>query len=250
MFGIELELALAAFAVTLLAGFVKGAVGFAQPMIMISGLATFLPPEMALAALIIPTVVSNVWQSLRDGFAAAWAAMREYWLYLLILGACILASAQLVSVLDGNTMLLILGVPVTLFCIIQLLGFTLKLNSRNRVAEAIFAALAGGVGGISGVWGPLTVIYLNAVDTPKQKSMLVQGVIYGIGAVLLLAAHLRSGVLNAQTLPLSFAMVVPAMLGMAMGLAVHDRLDQKRFKQLTLIVLVFAGLNLIRRGLS
>lgn len=250
MFGIELDLALAAFAVTLLAGFVKGAVGFAQPMIMISGLATFLPPELALAALIVPTVVSNVWQSLRDGLAAARAAVKEFWLYLLVLGLCILAAAQLVAVLPGNIMLLILGVPVTLFCFVQLLGFTLRLSPKNRIAEAIFAALAGGVGGISGVWGPLTVIYLNAIDTPKQKSMLVQGVIYGIGAVLLMVAHLRSGVLNAQTLPLSFAMVVPAMLGMALGLAVHDRLDQKRFRQLTLIVLIFAGLNLIRRGLS
>jgi uncharacterized membrane protein YfcA len=36
----------------LLAGFVKGAVGFAMPMIMVSGLGTLLSPELAIATLI------------------------------------------------------------------------------------------------------------------------------------------------------------------------------------------------------
>ena len=42
----------AALAITLFAGFVKGAVGFAMPMIMISAFSSFLPPEVALAGLI------------------------------------------------------------------------------------------------------------------------------------------------------------------------------------------------------
>ena len=58
--------------VTLFAGFVKGAVGFAMPMIMISAFGTFLPKELALALLILPVLVTNVAQALRDG----WPAMR------------------------------------------------------------------------------------------------------------------------------------------------------------------------------
>ena len=45
-----------AAAITLMAGFVKGAVGFAMPMIMISGLGSFMAPELALAGLIVPTL--------------------------------------------------------------------------------------------------------------------------------------------------------------------------------------------------
>ena len=54
------DLLIAASAVAVVAGFVKGATGFAMPMIMISGLGSFLAPEVALAALAMPTLVSNV----------------------------------------------------------------------------------------------------------------------------------------------------------------------------------------------
>jgi uncharacterized membrane protein YfcA len=66
---------------------------------------------------------------------------------------------------------------------------------------------------------------------------------------VLLLAHLRSGVLSAETAPLSLAMVVPTTLGLILGFAVGDRIDQKRFRRLTLIVLIVAGLNLIRRAM-
>ena len=79
--------------------------------------------------------------------------------------------------------------------------------------------------------------------------MVVQGVVYGLGSVTLLFAHLKSGILNAQTLPLSFAMLPAALVGMWLGFKVQDRLDQARFRRFTLIVLTVAGLNLLRKGL-
>jgi len=79
--------------------------------------------------------------------------------------------------------------------------------------------------------------------------VVIQGVVYGLGAVMLCAAHLRSGVLSGATLPLSALMVLPALAGMALGLAVQDRFDQRTFRRATLAVLLVAGLNLLRRAL-
>ncbi|MBV0913195.1 sulfite exporter TauE/SafE family protein [Anianabacter salinae] len=247
----DLQGALLVFAVAigLLAGFVKGAVGFAMPMIMISGLASILPPEVALAALIVPTVLSNGVQAMRNGLGAAWESVKRFRLYLIIVLVFILGAAQLVTVLPSWAMFLILGVPITLFAISQLLGWQLRIRPEHRMrAEVLIGSVAGFVGGISGVWGPPTVAYLTAIETPKAEQMRVQGVVYGAGAVMLLLAHLRSGVLNADTAPLSVFMVLPAMAGMVVGMWVSDRLDQDRFRKATLAVLVIAGLNLIRRG--
>ena len=63
-----------ALGVTLLAGVVKGMVGFAMPMIMISGLSSFIAPELALAALILPTVATNLQQAFRHGADEVWGA--------------------------------------------------------------------------------------------------------------------------------------------------------------------------------
>lgn len=237
-------------AVALLAGFVKGATGFAMPMIIISGLGTFLPPDVALAGLILSTVVSNLWQAVRGGMAGIFGAAKDYWRYVAALLVMILVSAPLVTRLPEKVIFLALGSVV--ICLVGLLlsGWRLQIDQRQRrVYDLGLGGLSGVIGGVSGVWGPLTVAYLTAVDTPKKMQVKLTGVIFGVGACMLFLAHLRSGVLNAQTLPFSAALVVPALLGMAAGHAVQDRLDQHRFRRLTLFVLLIAGFNLIRRGI-
>lgn len=189
-----------AIGVTLAAGFVKGAVGFAMPLIMISGLATVLPAETALAALILPTVLTNVQQSLRQGPAAAWETIGKYKVFLISFMILILLSAQLVKVLPQSWLFIAIGGPIVLFCLMQLRGWSPNLKAEHQVRdEGIVGAIAGISGGLSGVWGPPTVAYLTAIHTPKSEQMRVQGVIYGIGALGLVAGHLKSGVLNMHT---------------------------------------------------
>ena len=115
-------------AVTIFAGFVKGAVGFAMPMIMISAMGSFMSPELALAALIVPTVIANVWQGVRGGFSAAWTAIVRFRFYIGIVLVCIALSAQLVTILPASAMLLILGLPITLFAVMQLAGWQLTIR--------------------------------------------------------------------------------------------------------------------------
>src|SRR5690606_12747646 len=62
--------------VTILAGVIKGMVGFAMPMIMISLMGGFVAPDVALAGLILPTLATNGMQALRQGTGEAWASVR------------------------------------------------------------------------------------------------------------------------------------------------------------------------------
>jgi uncharacterized membrane protein YfcA len=238
-----------AFAIALLAGTVKGMVGFALPMILVSGLSMFMSPELALAGLILPTLVTNWMQALRQGVAAAFASIKRFRIFLLAGLVFLLLSAQMVRVLPQNVMFLAIGVPVTIFVLLQLLGIALTLARPTLRVEIFVGAFAGLIGGVSGIWGPPTVAYLTALGTEKSEQIRVQGVIYGLGACALLLAHIGSGVVRAETLPFSILLVVPAVLGMWIGGRLHDRIDQRLFKQATLIVLLVAGLNLVRRGL-
>ena len=72
----------------------------------------------------------------------------------------------------------------------------------------------------------------------------------GVGAVVLLVSHAGSGILNAHTLPLSVAMLAPCILGLWLGYWANARMDQARFRQATLAVLIVAGLNLLRKGIA
>ncbi|PJI92926.1 hypothetical protein BC777_1793 [Yoonia maricola] len=251
MFVPDITLAIFAFAcvVTLVGGFVKGAVGFAMPLIMISGMGIVIPPELVVAGIVIPIVISNGLQVARSGVGNAQAALKEHWRYILVVCVMILVAAQFVRSIPGNVMFIVLGVPVVGLCFIQLIGWRPQITPRwRRPFEWVAGWLAGVLGGLAGTWGPPTVLYLLALNTPRDKQMSVQGVIYGLGAVMLLLGHLQSGILNAHTWSFSAALVLPALIGMWLGFRLGDKFDQERFRRVTLWVLIIAGVNLIRRG--
>ncbi|WP_180887816.1 sulfite exporter TauE/SafE family protein [Ruegeria sp. THAF57] len=240
---------LLAFGVAFLAGWIKGMVGFAMPMVLVSGLSMILSPDLAIAGLILPTIVTNGFQAFREGVPAAIDAIRQFRVFLSVGLVFLLLGAQLVSIVPEKTFVLIIGIPVTFFALIQMLGLKLTLEKSSARIEASIGSIAGFVGGLSGVWGPPTVLYLTALNTPKAVQMRVQGVIYSLGAVALLVAHLGSGIFNAQTAPFSAVLILPALIGMWVGLQLQSRIDQARFRKVTLLVLLIAGLNLLRRGI-
>jgi len=232
-----------------LAGFTKGSVGFALPMIAISGVGSVLSAELAIVSILLPSLVTNLWQAFRQGFAAARDSLWAFrWLFGTLL-VVIFSSAQLVLLLSDRLLFMVLGVGVTGFALLQLSGFRLSLSRRSRNIEIGVGTVAGFFGGLAGVWGPPILIYLTSLSTPKTEQVRVLGIGFLCGTIMLTAAHIISGLLNASTAPLSALMVVPAVIGMTLGLMLQDRLDQDRFRKLTLAVLVLAGLNLLRRGL-
>lgn len=240
----------AAMAVTLFAGFVKGVAGFAMPLIMISSFSAFLTPDQALAGLILPTLVTNVSQATRQGVGAAWDSVRTYRRFLIATLVMIVVSAQFVHVIPQRLFLLLLGLPITAFALAQLSGrkLALRLEHRDR-AEWIMGAFGGLYGGVSGVWGPPLIVYLLSIGADKVETVRVQGVVFFLGAVVLLAAHLQTGLMAGANLWFSLALVIPAMVGQAFGQHIQDRLDQTRFRRWTQALLVLTGINLIWRSL-
>lgn len=235
--------------VAVLAGVIKGMVGFGMPMVLISGLGSFLSPEFALAGLILPTLATNGMQALRRGVRPALHSVVRFRLFLIAGGITMLISAQFVRMMPADVMLMMIGAPVALFSILQLAGVQFTLRRPSAAIETVVGGFAGVIGGMSGVWGPPTVAYLTALSTEKSEQMRIQGVIYGLGAVLLVFAHLGSGVLRAQTVPLSLMLIPPAVLGMWFGGKLQDRIDQATFRKATLLVLLVAAANLMRRAL-
>lgn len=236
-------------AVALIAGVVKGAIGFAMPLIMVSGISSLTDPKTAIAALIVPVVLSNGLQIFRQGMDEAVKAVKDYWRYILIVCVAIFVTAQLLAQMPNRPFYFVLGIPVVVLSIVQLVGYRPVIPEENRrKAEWGVGLISGILGGLAGTWGPTTVLYLIATDTPKNKQIVVQGVVYGLGAIVLLAAHLQSGIFNGETAPLSFMMIPAALLGMWVGFKLQDRMDKDRFRTITLIVLVIVGLNLLRKG--
>ncbi len=244
------ELLAAACGVALVAGFVKGAVGFAMPLILISGLSLMLEPRLAIAGLVIPTFASNLLLVARAGRAEAISAAVDFRLFVAAVCVMVFVVAQALAAIPARTIYLAVGVPVLLLALVQLAGLRFTVPPRRRrVCDLAIGALAGTTGGIGGIWGPPTVLYLMALEVGRERQLAVQGVVYFTGSVMLVAGHAASGLLNRDTVPFSLMLLVPAGLGMWMGFRFGDRLDPVWLRRLTLAVLTVAAVNLIRRGL-
>ena len=248
--GLPLQLVALSCGVTLFAGFVKGAVGFAMPLIMVSSFSAFLPQELALVGLILPTLITNLGQALRQGAGPALASARQFWRFIAATVVFIAVSAPFATSIPRVAYLLLLGVPVTAFAGLQLAGVALALRLQHRARAEMGLGVIGGIyGGVSGIWGPPLLVYLLSVGTPKVEMIRVQGVVFLIGSVALLSAHLGTGLADARSLGFSALLVVPALLGMVLGFRLQDRLDQRVFRRWTQGLLVLTGLNLIRQAL-
>lgn len=231
-------------------GFAKGVVGFALPLIALSAMGSFLPYEVAVALLILPTLVSNLFQSLRNGVGAALGSLRIYWRLNLALMLMIALSAQLVVILPDRFLFALLGVAIAGFGLSQLAGWRVRFPAgRDRQVQVGAGLIGGFFGGISGIWGPPVVMYLLASNVPRVDMVRAQSLSFLLGGLVMAVAHLRSGVLNAMTLPVSAGLILPTVLAMFGGYLVQDRLDQALFRRVTLVVLVVAGLNLLRRAI-
>lgn len=236
--------------VALFAGVIKGAVGFAMPLILLSGLSAVLPVPVALAGLILPTFMTNSWQAVRNGFGPLLQTARKYWRLLSLVLVFIALSGNLVLALPEGLLSLMIGIPIVVYAGSQLLGWRLQVAPRHhRRAEIATGIVAGFFGGFSGIWGPPIVAYLTALDTPKAEQVRAQGMLYGLASVVFLLAHLRTGVVSGETLEFSALLLVPAAVGMVIGLWMQDRMDQALFRKATMVLLLIAGLNLIRRAI-
>ncbi len=249
---IDPALLLATAAIMLLGGFVKGAVGFALPMIGIGGIGSFMPAQETVAILLFPTLFSNLWQTLRQGIGPAAMTLRQFWKLNLMLGLTIGLAAQLVPQIPSAGLFIFLGGLVSAAAALQLVGWRPRAPAAAKprnILEVVTGLFAGVCGGLSGVWGPPVMFFLISLETEKTLQIRSLGLAFLVGSAILVPAHFQSGILDNVTLPFSLAMCLPVAVGMGLGLRYQDRMDQALFRKIALAVLCVAGLNLLRRGL-
>ncbi len=231
-------------------GFIKGVTGFGFPMILISGLGVIFNPELAVSFLIFPLLMVNAVQMFQFEIDRIMKAFVRYYRITITLCLCLYLSSPLVLVLSKSILFILLGLPITVIAILQLWGWKPKLSENYRKpGEYITGIIAGLGGGFAGVWAPLVVTYLLSLDITKRENILAQGVIYFAGSIILIIAHLNTEILNYQTIPTSVVLVVPAIVGLFIGIKVQNELNSDRFRQFVQVILVLAGMNLIVRGL-
>jgi uncharacterized membrane protein YfcA len=241
------QFALAALAL-LLSGAVKGTVGAGLPLVGISILSIFIDPRLALAILVVPIVVTNIWQVYSTGVMRS--AMTRFWPLIVVFAIGTWWGAQILVRIDTDLLLGLLGMIVIGFCITSLLKQNFRVSERQeRWAGPATGLLAGLLNGLTAVNGPPLVMYLVALGLEKDEFVGAYGLIVLCGAIPLAISFAAVGVLGAAELWWSVIALAPVLAGLQLGERLRKRINPDVFKRVLLLVLLLLGLNLIRRGM-
>lgn len=233
----------------ILAGIVKGTIGIGLPTAGISLTAQITDARTAIALVIMPMLLTNVWQVWRTRKHTHLAA--NYWPLALTMSIGIVAFSFLAPNISIRWITLLLGMTVLVFSIVSLLREIPELNPGfKNPAQIALGGIAGAMGGLTGVWAPPMIIYMSATRVDKTTFVAVVGVLLLLGSFLLALSYSSTGLITKGQAIASAILVVPAILGFSIGERIRDRLDESLFKRLVLWFFLLMGLNLIRKSLQ
>lgn len=233
-------------AVFVLAGLVKGVVGLGLPTIAMALLALVMSPARAAVLLIVPSLVTNVWQ-LRP-WSTLGPLLRR--LARMQVGVCAgtLVGAWVLGAPVGAWATVSLGVALVAYAAWGLSGARL---SVGPVAEARLGpwvgALTGFVTAATGVFVIPAVPYLQALGFEREELIQAMGISFTV-STLALAAGLYVNAAGAGTqLGQSLLMLLPALVGMQVGQWLRQKLSPVLFRACFLVSLMLLGMHMVAR---
>jgi uncharacterized membrane protein YfcA len=227
----------------LLAGFVKGTLGLGLPTVAMGLLAVSMPPAQALAIVIVPAIVTNIWQTfvgpyLRD-------IIRRLWPLMIGTVAGIWLNSGMLTGPYARYGPVVLGALLVIYAIIGLSKFSFHVARRNeKWIGGIVGVITGMVSATTGVQVLPSMPFMQAIGMEKDELVQALGVFFTVATVSLAFNLTSAGLLTAATaLPGAVAMAA-SFAGMFIGQVVRSRLEPDAFHRWFLIAMIFLGIYL------
>lgn len=229
--------------VFMLAGFVKGTIGLGLPTVAMGLLATRMQPAQALAIVIVPAIVTNIWQTfvgpyLRD-------IVRRLWPLMIGTMIGILSGAGLMTGPYARYGTVVLGVLLVIYAIIGLTKVTFSVaRPHEKWLGGIVGLVTGVISAATGVQVIPSMPFMQAIGMEKDELVQALGVFFTTATVALAFNLTGAGLLNATVaLPGGVAMAA-AFTGMYLGQVLRARMDADTFRRWFLIAMMLLGIYL------
>ena len=229
------------------AGFAKGTTGMGLPLVATPILAGVFGPKAAVVIVTIPI------------FAANSILLLQGWRRLDVLrtiAPIIVASAvgtaigvNLLALLDQRTFAILISIMVAVFLLRgdRLFGDDPGAR-RARILGPVVGFASGILQGTTSIASPLIGSFFHARKLDRHDYVVVLVAIFELNAVIQLAGYGLLGLYTPNIVAIGLLGLVPTLLAMMAGIFFRGRLDQQRFRQLIVVLLVLSVANLLWRS--
>lgn len=230
-------------AVFAVAGMIKGTIGLGLPAVSMGLLTLVISPFQAAALLIIPSMVTNIWQLFAEGHVIR--LIRRFW--MLLLGIIVGSVWSIFSTLGHSTTHFqseaLLGAMLALYGAYGLFAKNMpNLAPYEKYLSPIVGYLGGALTVATGVVLIPVVPYVQSLQLKRDDLVQTLGLAFTVStcclAVFLHLNPVENTPINYQ---LSLIALIPALMGMWLGTKIRYRIPEQKFRKVFFCGLVVFG---------
>ncbi len=228
------------------AGLVKGGTGMGLPLVATPILAGVFGPKAAVVIVTIPIFAANSMLLVQG-----WRRMEVLRGVVPIIVASAIGTAigvNLLALLDQRTFAILISLMVAIFL---LRGDRLIGDDPGARRARILGPAVGFVGGVlqgtTSIASPLIGSFFHARKMDRHDYVVVLAAIFELNALIQLIGYSLLGLYTPDILAIGLLGLVPTLLALMAGIYFRSRLDQARFRQLIVALLVLSVANLLWR---
>ncbi len=229
-------------AIFVFAGAVKGLIGVGLPTAAIALLINVMPLSDAIPAILVPGLVSNIWQASAGGFARV--TIRRFWLFLACMFIGTWFGVGVLIAADPMLMAGIFGVMLTIYS-----AFSLLRPAPPRLAPALERWLSPPVGLVNGFLSGMTgsylmpgVLYMEALGLRRDELIQAMGIFFLCAIIALGVALAGQNAMSLSQAGFSALLLVPTMIGYFAGEYCRKSLPEQTFRKVFFMGLLGLGL--------
>ncbi|MFT4277074.1 MAG: sulfite exporter TauE/SafE family protein [Rhodopseudomonas sp.] len=248
MSDLSIPLLFAIFATFFVAGLVKGVTGMGLPTVAMGVLGALISPIAAAGLLLVPSLVTNVWQLLAGPRLGT--LLRRLWPMMATVVVGTLLGSTWIASGDTRVTTAMLGIALIVYASITLLARPLRIPPR---AEPWLSPLIGGITGIvtgaTGVFVIPAVPYIQSLGLAKDDLVQALGLSFTVSTIALAIGLGAHGAFQTDHLAVSALATLPALGGMWAGQIVRGRISPAAFRRGFLICLLLLGTEMAMKSL-
>jgi uncharacterized membrane protein YfcA len=228
---------------------VKGVIGMGLPTVAMGVLAIVMPPVQAAALLVVPSLVTNVWQLVAG---PSFVALLKRFATMMV-AVCVgtFAGIGLLTGSAGAIASAALGAVLAVYGVIGLISARFVVSPRSeRWLSPTVGLITGVLTGATGVFVIPAVPYFNSLGLEKEDLIQTLGLSFTISTVALAIGLIATSQFKAAVATNSMLAVLPALGGMFLGQHVRNRLKAHVFRRWFFIGLLILGTYMVVRAIG
>jgi uncharacterized protein len=230
-------------AVFLLAGFVKGVIGLGLPTVSMGLLAVAMAPAHALAIVIVPGILTNVWQTFAGPYFLG--IVKRLWPLLLGLAFGIWLDGDMMTGPYARYGTVLIGLLLVIYAIVSLRKFTVTVRPQDeKWVGGVIGLVTGIISGATGVQVVPSMPFMQALGMKKDELIQALGVFFTVATVCQAFNLSAAGLLDESTALPGVIALAASFSGMAIGQAVRTRLEPETFRRWFLLAMILLGIYL------